>query len=73
MNVGDLIKVDTGQTGLVIDLEYLYPGHPCSPVRTYTVLWNNKAPRWSALKEKSNISVINAFSVTKKINTSEIK
>ena len=68
MKVGDMIEVNTGQTGLILDREMLYPRHPCSPVRNYIVMWNDGAPRYSVLTSKENISKISAFSVKRKIS-----
>jgi len=62
--IGDMIQSNTGHTGLVLGMEMLYPGHPCSPVRDYIVMWNNDAPRYAVLVSgDKNITKLNAFSV----------
>jgi hypothetical protein len=70
VKVGDMIEVNTGHTGLVLDREMLYPGHPCSPVRNYIVMWNDGAPRYAVLIGEKNISKVSAFTVKRKISES---
>ena len=68
MNIGDMIETDTGHTGLILDKEMLYPGHPCSPVRNYIVMWNDKAPRYAQLiSGDKKITKLSSFSVKRKI------
>ena len=67
MNVGDMIEVNTGHTGLILGMEMLYPGHPCSPVRNYIVMWNDGAPRYAVLTGGKNVSKVDAFSVRRKV------
>ena len=68
MNIGDMIETDTGHTGLILDREMLYPGHPCSPVRNYIVMWNNEAPRYAVLvSNDKKITKLSSFSVKRKI------
>jgi hypothetical protein len=68
MNVGDMIETDTGHTGLILDREMLYPNHPCSPVRNYIVMWNDKAPRYAVLvSNNKKITKLSSFSVKRKI------
>jgi len=68
MNIGDMIEANTGQTGLILDKEMLYPGHPCSPVRNYIVMWNEGAPRYAVLMSgNKNITKLSAFAVKRKI------
>ena len=68
MNIGDMIESNTGHTGLILDKEMLYPGHPCSPVRNYIVMWNDGAPRHAVLVSgDKKITKLSAFSVKRKI------
>ena len=73
MKVGDMIEVNTGHAGLIVDIELMYPGNPHSPPRNFVVMWSNGAPRYAFLKDGENISTINAFSVTKKITSKNIE
>ena len=69
MDIGDMIESNTGHTGLILDKEMLYPGHPCSPVRDYIVMWNNEAPRHAVLvSNNKKITKLSAFSVKKRVN-----
>ena len=62
--VGDMIETNGGHSGLILDMEMLYPGHPCSPVRDYIVMWNDEAPRYAVLvSSDQKITKLNAFSV----------
>ena len=71
MNIGDMIETNTGHTGLILDKEMLYPGHPCSPVRNYIVMWNDDAPRHAVLISRDKkITKLSSFSVKKRISAS---
>jgi len=72
MKVGDLIEVNTGHIGLILDTEMLYPGHPKSPVRNYIVMWINEAPRYAVAiaGARGDISKVSSFCVERKINES---
>jgi hypothetical protein len=71
VNIGDMIEADTGHIGLILDREMLYPGHPCSPVRNYIVVWNEEAPRYAALiSGNKKITKLSSFAVKRKINES---
>ena len=70
MKVGDMIETNTGHIGLIVDMEMLYPGHPCSPVRNYIVSWNNDAPRYHVIHGDANLSKVSAFNVKRKISES---
>jgi len=53
---------------LILDKEMLYPGHPCSPVRNYIIMWNEGAPRYAVLMSgNKNITKLSAFAVKRKI------
>ena len=68
MKVGDMIESNTGHTGLILDREMLYPGHPCSPVRNYIVMWNDDAPRHAVLVSgDKKVTKLSSFSVKRKI------
>ncbi len=71
MNIGDMIEANTGHIGLILDREMLYPGHPCSPVRNYIVMWNGEAPRYAMLycsvSGDKKITKLSAFSVKRKV------
>ena len=68
MNVGDMIESDTGHVGLILDKEMLYPGHPCSPVRNYIVVWNDEAPRHAVLLSGNRkITKLSSFAVKGKV------
>ena len=68
MNIGDIIESNTGQVGLILDKEMLYPGHPTSPVRNYIVMWNDEAPRYAVLVSgDKKITKLSSFSVKRKI------
>ena len=68
MNIGDMIESNTGHTGLILDKEMLYPGHPCSPVRNYIVMWNDEAPQYATLiSGDKKITKLSAFSVNRKL------
>lgn len=67
MEIGDMIETNTGHTGLILDKEMLYPGHPCSPVRNYIVMWNSEIPRYAVLRGDKGISAVSAFSIKKKL------
>ena len=68
MDIGDMIESNTGHTGLIIDKEMLYPGHPSSPVRNYIVMWNDEAPRYAVLvSSDKKITKLSSFSVKKRI------
>ncbi len=68
MNIGDMIESNTGHTGLILDKEMLYPGHPCSPVRNYIVMWNDEAPRYAVLvSSDKKVTKLSSFSVKRKI------
>jgi len=68
MNIGDMIETDTGQIGLILDREMLYPGHSCSPVRNYIVMWNDEAPRYAQLiSANKKITKLSSFAVKGKI------
>ncbi len=68
MKPGDMIETNTGHAGLIVDLEMLYPGHPCSPVRNYIVSWIDEAPRYHVIHGDADLSKVSAFSVKRKIN-----
>ena len=69
MKVGDMIESDTGHVGLILDKEMLYPGHPCSPVRNYIVMWNDDAPRHAVLLSGDRkITKLSSFAVKGKVN-----
>jgi hypothetical protein len=63
MNIGDMIETDTGHTGLILDMEMLQPGNPCSPVINYIVMWNGEAPRYAVLIGSNGVSKVDAFSM----------
>jgi hypothetical protein len=66
--IGDMIEADTGHIGLILDREMLYPGHPCSPVRSYIVMWNEEAPRCAMLiSGNKKITKLSSFAVKRKI------
>ena len=67
-NIGDMIEVNTGHTALILDREMLYPGHPCSPVRNYIVMWNDGIPRYAVLIGTNGVSKVDAFSVKGKVS-----
>ena len=68
MNIGDMIESNTGHTGVILDKEMLYPGHPTSPVRNYIVMWNDEAPRYAVLvSNDSKITKLSAFSVKRRV------
>ena len=68
MNIGDMIETDTGYIGLILGREMLYPGHPCSPVRNYIVMWNDEAPRYAVLVSgDKKITKLSSFSVKRKL------
>ena len=68
MNIGDMIESNTGHTGVILDKEMLYPGHPTSPVRDYIVMWNDEAPRYHGLVSgDKKITKLSAFSVKRKV------
>ena len=68
MKVGDMIEVNTGHIGLIVDKEMLYPGNPYSPVRNYIVSWNSEAPRYHVIHGDANLSKVCAFNVKRKVN-----
>jgi hypothetical protein len=65
VKVGNMVETNTGHTGLVLDMEMLYPGHPCSPVRNYIIMWNDTAPRYAVLIGENKISKVDAFTIKK--------
>ena len=68
MKIGDMIETNGGHTGLILDKEMFYPGHPCSPVRNYIVMWNDEAPRYAVLiSGDKKITKLNSFSVKRKL------
>ena len=68
MKIGDMIETTGGHTGLILDKEMLYPGHPCSPVRNYIVMWNDETPRYAVLiSGDKKITKLSSFSVKKKL------
>ncbi len=71
MKIGDMIETNSGHEGLILDMEMLYPGHPCSPVRNYIVMWNDEAPRYAVLVSgDKKITKLSAFSVKRKLSCS---
>ena len=48
MKIGDLVVTsDKGNhTGVITDIEKLYPNHPESPIRGIRVHWCDTSPRW---------------------------
>lgn len=70
MKLGDMIETNTGHVGLIVDMEMLYPGHPCSPVRNYIVSWLDDAPRYHVIHGDADLSKVSAFSVKRKISES---
>lgn len=68
MNIGDLIEANTGETGVVIGVELLYPTHPYSPVRNVEVLWADQQPSHTFRRVNDDISSINVFAVKKVIS-----
>lgn len=68
IEVGEMIESNTGHIGLVIDREMLYPGHPCSPVRNYIIMWNDEPPRHAVLVSGGKkITKLSSFSVKRRI------
>ena len=46
MKVGDLIEAHKGERGIILDIELMYPGNKCSPVRAVLVHWFDDCPHW---------------------------
>ena len=46
MQVGDIVEVNSGDRGVVIKVEKMYPRHPQSPVGRVAVEWIADAPTW---------------------------
>lgn len=61
MKIGDMLVSNTGHVGLIVDRELLYPRSQYSPVRNYTVMWNDDAPHYCRVSK--GVSKIDAFSV----------
>ena len=63
MKMGDLIECAGPwgtYSGLVIDVEMMYPSHPQSPPRNLTVEWVNGVPPYAFGPNRNKVS---AFSV----------
>ena len=73
MKVGDMIEANTGHRGIILDVEYIYPGQQrYSPLRSVEVLWNNGQPHHSFnMHINKDVSSINAFAVKKVISHGE--
>jgi len=65
--IGDIIEVNTGHMGLILDMEMFYPGRPCSPVRNYIVMWNAEIPRHAFSFRLGNITKVDAFTIKRKV------
>ncbi len=61
MKIGEMVKANTGHTGIIIDRELLYPKSPYSPVRYYVVMWSAGVPHYC--RSKNGISKIDVFAV----------
>ena len=46
MKVGDLIEANKGERGIILDIEFVYPGNRYSPVHSVKIHWLDSAPRW---------------------------
>ena len=46
MKVGDLIEANSGERGIITEVEKMYPRHPESPVGSVAVSWIGESPRW---------------------------
>jgi hypothetical protein len=69
MKIGDLVEVNTGQRGIIVGVERMYPNHSMSPPRNFDILWSDEPPRFAFLTSKeTSISKVSAFSVTKVIS-----
>ena len=70
MKVGDMIEVSTGHTGIIVDVEYMYPSQQrYSPLRNVEVYWNSGMPNHSFnMQTNKNISSINVFAVKKVVS-----
>ena len=46
MKVGDLVEAHSGERGVIIAAEKMYPDHPQSPMGRIAVEWVSEPPRW---------------------------
>ena len=46
MKIGDIVEVNSGERGVVVKVEKMYPRHPQSPVGQIAVEWIGNAPKW---------------------------
>ena len=44
MKVGDMIEAHKGERGIILDIEFMYPGNRYSPPRAVKVHWFDSAP-----------------------------
>ncbi len=71
MKVGDMVVINTGHTGIIVGIEYLYPGHPQSPARNYEIMWNADDQPHHAFRVSDNISTVNAFTIRRVVSRAE--
>ena len=67
LNIGDMIETNSGESGLILDRELVYPDQASSPVRMYTVMWNDECPAYAIpiSQNRNKISKVNAFAIKK--------
>ncbi len=70
MKPGDMVEINTGHTGIIVGVEYMYPGHPQSPLRNIEVLWSGHMPH-HAFRVNEKISTVDVFTVKKVISCAE--
>ena len=70
MKPGDMVEANTGHAGVIIGVEYMYPGQPKhSPLRSVEVLWNNGQPHHSFNRHINEvISSISPFAIKRVIS-----
>ena len=44
MKVGDMIEANKGERGIILDIEFMYPGNRYSPPRSVKVHWFDSIP-----------------------------
>ena len=63
----DMVEINTGHTGVIVGVEYMYPGHPSSPLRNIEVLWGDEQPH-HAFRVNEKISTVDVFTVKRVIS-----
>lgn len=58
MKVGDMIEAHKGERGIILDVEFMYPGNRHSPPRSVKVHWFDSIPLFQRNGQSVHVSGI---------------